>query len=495
MNFRKFLISKPKLATFVLSIVNPEIIEKLAQKSAWKTYKTAVTTDAYSDVIKQKFSGDIPKEIKFKDLPILDKNNYIKKYSHEELSLKGNNPIFFFRSSGYSGKPTYWSQDTTDFDNLVDYARLNLQYVFNIKTQKTLIISMYAMSSWITGQQVLASISKIIPTSSKLTFFTCGMNFVEALDILKTHGHKYEQIIIFTYPLTFNSFVNLAEKEHFDLKSFNIKVVVGAEMISREWFKYFSAKLGYPKKEERFGIYSAYGTADTGVGIGSESVTSLSIKEIIYSKPEIWHELTGQENLPVHLFQYNPIDTFLESIDGEIVVTKLKNIPLVRYNLKDRGQVVKVSNLLSVFSKFGFDIRKIIQEQGVKFLNLPFFSINGRSDATIILNGANIYIDSFQNALNQNSLQKLHTGKFRVEKFENEDMTHGILLSIELREGITVSEEIKKTIRDSVINWLVENDKGYAGAFHKEYESNDTFQVKFVSFEGEITLKHKFIQS
>lgn len=32
MNLKKILISKPKLATFVLSIVNPKIIEMLAQK-------------------------------------------------------------------------------------------------------------------------------------------------------------------------------------------------------------------------------------------------------------------------------------------------------------------------------------------------------------------------------------------------------------------------------------------------------------------------------
>ena len=492
MGLKSLLFKNTKLTSRLLSSVSPDFIERLSAKSALKTFQTALDIPAYEQILKD---HDVdPASIKsiqdFKKLPIIDKSNYIQQFTLQEMS-KESYPYLFYRSSGYSGQPTYWSQSPDDYKQLVEYMDLNFRLIFDIENKSTLVISLFAMSSWITGQQLISGLSQVSSQYDNMTVFPCGMVVDEPLEIIKRYGHLYDQIIIFSYPLTFKELVDTSHQYDIDLADYNIYGVIGAEGVTYRWSKYYSTVLN---KEGEFTdrIISAFGTADTGIGIASEHAASHLIKEFSLKSPTLLQDLTDSDLPPMHFFQYNPLDNYIEEHDGDLIITKNKHLPLVRYNLHDSIKRLPLKHVMDVMGDHGYDLRQFVDERGGILLNLPFFAMYGRSDGTLILNGANIYLNSFKDALHHEDVSHLHTGKFRVTKIEEEDLFHNYKIEIELHSHVDPTEKVKKLIRSRVLDFLLENDKGYKSAYHDRYDDDNIGVIDFVSFEDESTLKHKY---
>mgnify|MGYP000860864432 CR=1 FL=1 len=484
-----------KIQTFLLKSVLKYVpflfLNKISERNAIKCFNKAYEIEAYKKFLKQEGSNitKVRSIDVFRQLPISDKANYINNNNVTDISIN-KNPLSFYRSSGYSGRPTYWSQNASDFKDYVKYKELNLDMVFNISSKKTLIISTFALSSWITGQQVLAGLFNIAEKNTNITVFSCGMIVDEPLDLVCKFGEAYEQIVMFFYPLTFKAFVDKAIQEKIDLRKFNIKIVLGAEGVTYSWVKHYEELLK-TKGDNSFRIFSAFGAADSGIGIAAEQITSLVIKEYCFNDKTLLKELTTSEEMPLHFFQYNPLNQFLEVVDGRLIMTKLKQNPLVRYDLHDRATIISPDKVREVFKNKGIDINKVVNERFGEFLNLPFFAVYGRDDGTIILNGANIYINSFKEALSQPEVFKYHTGKFKVSTVIQKDMFQNYLVEIELRQDVKPTLNLETKMRNAVVEFLLKNDKGYKNAYHAPYQREDICKIKFIAF-SERSLKHKY---
>ncbi|MDQ6985245.1 MAG: hypothetical protein Q9M91_02650 [Candidatus Dojkabacteria bacterium] len=484
------LLKNTKLAKFALSKVPSTFLEKKSRKTAKTLFQKALELPAYKSFLKNKKFNPKINYKDFQSIPITNKKNYIQAYSFQELS-KDINPHLFYRSSGYSGEPTYWTQNKSDHKSFIEYMDFNLRYTFNIEKKKTLFISTFAMSSWITGQQVLAGLSHVASKYSNVTFFACGMTVDEPLDMIKRFGDQYDQIVMFAYPLTFKEFVDKSSNYGIDLKELNLYAIIGAEGVTYKWSKYYSKKLCRSGKEE-YRIISAYGTADTGVGIASEQKPALLLKDLVYENKELRKDITGRDDMPLHFFQYNPVENYLETVNNELIITKDKQIPLIRYNLHDDAEIVPYDKLIKITQDHGLDFKSMLKDIDGDLFHLPLFAIYGRSDDTIILNGANIYINSFKEALHQEGIAHLHTGKFRVKKVDEEDMFQNYHIEVELHEHINSSDELKVLIRETIIKFLLANDKGYKSAYHEPYNRENICSIDFVSFSNEKALKHKY---
>lgn len=474
-----------------LSIVPYKVINWISEINTINGVNKSFAVDSYQKFLKSKnFKlrkiGTIEE---FKTLPLTDKSNYISLNSLGDISLKSN-PLSYYKSSGYSGTPTYWSQNVADFKNFIKYKNLNLDLVFNISETKTLIISTFALSSWITGQQVLAGLFKIAENNPNVTIFSCGMVIDEPLDVIQKFGNNYEQIILFFYPLTFKAFMDKAQEQNIDLKKFNIKIILGAEGVTYQWVKHYERMLK-KDNDNSFRIFSAYGAADSGIGIAAEQVISLVMKDYCFNNNNFLEELTGSSEMPLHFFQYNPLNQYIESIDGHLVFTKLKQNPLIRYNLHDRAVIITPDKVRATFKKFNVNIKEILKSHKSSFLNLPFFVVYGRDDGTIILNGANIYINSFKEALSQPNIISYHTGKFQVDTLIQDDMFQNYKVTVELKKDVVPSNAIKEEFRATIIKFLMEKDKGYANAYHKPYARKDICIVEFLEFNNS-NIKHKY---
>ncbi len=77
------------------------------------------------------------------------------------------------------------------------------------------------------------------------------------------------------------------------------------------------------------------------------------------------------------IFQFNPYDYLIETNDvGELIITinRPQNInPRIRYNIHDRGHVLRMRDVLPVLRRFG--LREVIDE---KVLDLPLLLHYGR---------------------------------------------------------------------------------------------------------------------
>jgi phenylacetate-CoA ligase len=85
-------------------------------------------------------------------------------------------------------------------------------------------------------------------------------------------------------------------------------------------------------------ILSGYGASDLEVGIAVESDLTIAIRKMIIERPEVRHALLGDEQRHPMLFQYNPLDHYVETnADSELIVTITRPLlsPRIRYNIKD----------------------------------------------------------------------------------------------------------------------------------------------------------------
>src|SRR4051812_47956159 len=100
-------------------------LEKGAQKKALRTFHAAAErVPAYNDFLKH---HDINhKKIRsfddFKRLPLVDKDNYLRKYPLEQLMWDGKkfDGDIISVSSGSSGEPYFWLRDQAQHDEAAD---------------------------------------------------------------------------------------------------------------------------------------------------------------------------------------------------------------------------------------------------------------------------------------------------------------------------------------------------------------------------------------
>ncbi len=486
---KRFILKNSVIGIFVFRNIPANVLKNISYFYAKKTFKRALNINAYRDFI-EKVEG-VSKNMLVKDfnkIPIIDKDSYIKKYSIFDRSYPVN-PAFFYRSSGYSGEPIFWSQSKDEILDFFHYVDFNMQSIFQINRKKTLIISLFALSSWVTGQEVLSALNYIALRNKHVTYFASNMDYKEGIEMVEKVGKDFEQIIVMSYPITLKTFVeDLKERtEESILKK--IRIVVGAEGVTYEWCKYIENLLG---KEKSLGhvVYSAFGAADIGIGFGAEQDFSLYLKDRLYENKELRKSLLGSLEMPLHIFQYDPTSVYVENVNGDFVVTIDKQVPLVRYNLHDSIKSFTFEEIKKKMKALGINIKQ--ETRGMNIMKLPFLAVYGRSDDTIILNGANIYVNSFKEALQKEEIVKYHTGKFRVHVVEDEKLFQNFKVEIELRDNIKESPELKVKIREHIVSFLLNHDKGYKDAYHNPYASDRACIIEFVKF-NETSIKHKYV--
>jgi phenylacetate-CoA ligase len=148
-----------------------------------------------------------------------------------------------------------------------------------------------------------------------------------------------------------------------------------------ETFRNETAKLiGHPKSLSR--VISIYGAADAA-SIAFETPYTISLKRRALSEKKLAKALFGDSRAEGGLYQYLPDMLHLESHHGELLITKHMPLPLVRYNIHDRGGVWMPA-------EFGCKNR---------WKTLPLVSVNGRTDVALTFYALNIYPEQIAAAL------------------------------------------------------------------------------------------------
>jgi phenylacetate-CoA ligase len=129
-----------------------------------------------------------------------------------------------------------------------------------------------------------------------------------------------------------------------------------------------------------------------------------------------------------HLFHFAPPDAYLETIDGQLCVTRWQGIPLVRYNLHDSARLISWRALREVaLNAAESPFRVVVEGAGDGLPDL--IAIAGRADRCLILCGTNITEAMLDEAVASCAAAGL-TGRYRAS-IVYEDQRQRLRLELE----------------------------------------------------------------
>ena len=329
-------------------------------------------------------------------LPETDKRSYIDRYSLVERCLDGRIPFrgtTIDESSGSTGTPYNWIRSERERHHAHRMISFFGRYCFG--PEPLVIINGFSMGAWATG------INMSIALNENGVVKSTGPDIGKILSTLRFLGPAYK-FLIAGYPPFVKHLLDEGERDGLDWSEFRIDSLVGGEGMTEELR---DALL------ERFdNVYSGYGATDIEIGMAGESAASVALRRIARARPEVRRALFGDDPRLPMVFQYNPLFHYLEvNAQGEVLCTisRLDVLaPRVRYNVHDGGGLLTYRQADAVLHRFGLDLRTLGLERDTwgprgqlrweSPIKLPFLFINGRSDATISVMGANLYPEDFE---------------------------------------------------------------------------------------------------
>jgi len=172
------------------------------------------------------------------------------------------------------------------------------------------------------------------------------------------------------------------------------------------------------------------GRSGTGTK-GVESVASVARRRLLAGRPKLAQEL-GLGPITPHFFHLTATDAYLETVDGELCVTRWQGIPIVRYNLHDRAVLLAwgpLRHAILTSAPEGLDdveLRGLIQEAE----EMPdLLAISGRTDNAVTIGGTKLTEAMLDEVVACAALSDLLTGSYRAALIFEADRP---ILSIDL---------------------------------------------------------------
>ena len=316
----------------------------------------------------------------FKTLPLTDKTNYILPYTTEARCLGGKfleEGVVIDESSGSTGIPYNWVRSHKEREIVKNLIAVYLRYCYG--NEKFVILNTFSMGAWATGFNMALAAQALGVVKST------GPDVDKILRTLTFFGNKYSYILN-GYPPFIKYLFDEGEKRNFKWNDFKIHVLVGGEGMSEGLRDYL---LRYAKT-----VFSGYGASDLEIGMGGENPLTVMIRKLCLKDQSLRKTLFGDDQRLPMIFQFNPLDHFVEIIDKEIVVTISKPwtlSPRIRYNIKDEGGMMTFDGMKERLAKHNIDITELERICKYPRWYLPFLYIYGRKDSTVSVMGSNIY--------------------------------------------------------------------------------------------------------
>jgi len=422
---------------------------------------------AYQDFLKQR---DInPRRIRtigdFRQLPTVDKDNYLRHYPREALCWDGkfsSERWVVSTTSGSTGEPFYFPRTDLQDEQYALTAELYLRENFQIHKKKTLYIDAFAMGAWIGGLFTYEAIHRVAQKGYALSIITPGINKAEVISSVRQLGSDFDQVIIGCYPPVMRDIIDLGIEEGLDWKKYNLGIVFSAEGFSEEFRDYIAnhGKLA--------NIYTSslnhYGTVDLGT-MSHETPTAILVRRQAVKDKKLFGAIFGDVANQPTLTQYLPELFYFEAIDNQVICSSYSGLPLVRYDLKDHGGVASLDKIGQAYEVTGKDLSAELNGAAIadKLWNLPFVYVYERSDFSVSLVGANIYPEEIHRALLAEPLPQYLTGKFTMTVTYDHKLEPKLLIHVELKRGAgKASQTLSKQVQKSIVDTLLRDNSEYA---------------------------------
>lgn len=446
----------------------------LSQRMALDLFhEVAEKVPAYKDFLKR---NKIKKELvkTFADLqnvPFTDKQNYINYYPVEKLVWPKTNisPSIISSSSGSTGEPNYW---LTSLDE-VSYGYEIHKFLFNnfleVDRKKTLIIVNFAMGTWIAGiYTFLSTYSYLFNNKNNcVSVATPGLNKDDTLRLLYKMANFYDQILFIGYPTFVKDILDLyIPKSSYKGK---IKFIFAGEPITESWREYIlSMTKSSNHLSDAIGIY---GSAD-GALMGFETPQTITIRKQLAKNLNINKEVFGSSRVPTIATYLSSRVNFMAE-NSELLLTTSRSLPLVRYNLHDKGGIL-TSDMLSPLN-FDTNLKNKIEEN-------PHIYIFGRDIFSVTIYAAFIYPENVKDFVMDKRVVGKITGKYSLKTEFDKNQTNYLDLKIELKPNFKPKNLSISFMQKVFVDVVTKRNSEYNHIVH-EYGKKVYPKIKFVPYE------------
>jgi phenylacetate-CoA ligase len=436
------------------------------EEAVLKYFKEVKQVPAYKLFLKKQI-GKIPniKKIEnFKELPTPSKSNYLRSYPFENLFTKNqfeNIPRVFSATSGSTGEPFYFPRTEAQDRQYQIYAELYLRTNFSIHKKKTLYIDAFPMGPWIGGVFTYEIITRIAREANyPLSIITTGIDTASIISTVEKIGQYYDQVIIGSYGPFAKDVIDSGLHKGMNWEKYNIKFIFSAEAFPESFRDYVGNVVG--SNNIYLDTLNHYGTVDLGT-MSYETPLCILIRRLAEKNDVLYKKLFGDIVKIPTLTQYLPELFYFESVDNNIYCTSESAIPLIRYDLGDRGSVVCFHEMINLFKEFNIDLLKEAKKYKIEksIWELPFVYVFERSDFSVSYYAFQVYPGPIRKILFDETIQKKVTGKFLLESSFSEKQDPRLVVHVELKKNISSSTELVKEVKELIHKQLLKTHSEY----------------------------------
>jgi phenylacetate-CoA ligase len=419
---------------------------------AWRTFERARRkVPAYRHYIESLAPGARVRlkrwDPDFSAIPEIDKDSYIKAYRIEQLCVDGVIPrrgVVADESSGSSGSPTNWVRCKQERDAV----RQILQATFSryIAEKPIFVLNAFSLGAWATGLNVSTSLADVCIIKST------GPDITKIVETMQAFGRDYGYVVM-GYPPFLK---DLVDDPRIDFSEYDVIAGYGGEGLSENMRAYLQRSF----RE----VIGSYGASDLEINMAVETEFTIALRQELARNAALRAELVEERHgvLPM-IFQYNPWGYVIETnAAGEIVVTICRRAnlsPRVRYNIHDRGHVLRMPDVIATLRRHGAD--EVI---GKRLLDFPLLLHYGRSDLSVDYYGATLTPDSVREYLYGDTELAKHVSTYRMISYEDRQTDKQLLFAVELARGVPPERFEEAALETALIGHLCSVNRDFANA-------------------------------
>jgi phenylacetate-CoA ligase len=436
------------------------------EKRALKIFhEMAVRVPAYRDFLRSKKfpSHNVETIDDFKRIPIIDKDNYLRKYPKEMLCWDGefsHGQWVISTTSGSTGQPYYFPRENAQDWQYAIMAELYLRSNFQIHKRSTLYIVAFPMGAWIGGLFTYEALKIVAEHGGyNLSIITPGIHKQEVINAVKQLGKDFDQIIIGAYAPFLKDIIDDGAREGIKWRKYKLGFVFSAEAFTEKFRDYVVKSTG--GKDVLRSSLNHYGTVDLGT-MAHETPESIMIRRRLVEKDQMQLLFPEKDRQPTFA-QFDPGLFYFEEAEHNLLCSGYSGLPLVRYNLKDYGGVLSREKVHRTLKDKGYDVLKEARKAGIQdtLWNLPFVYVYERNDFSVSYYAFLIYPETIRRALQHHKLHKKITGKFSMNVDYSDSGRQQLNVHIELRHGLMPNEKLAEEISEYIQEGLVRESSEY----------------------------------
>ena len=388
-------------------------------------------------------------------LPIIDRKNYLRKYSLEKLTVGGglDKPLVFTSTSGSTGEPFYFHRSfDLDWQTSVIHELFYLQGQYK-KHEPVLVIICFGMGLWIGGLITYEAFHLMQKRGYNVSIITPGINKQEIFKSIRNLGSSYKNIILAGYPPFIKDIIDEGPANNIDWKQYKIRLLFAAEAFTENFRDHIAELVNI--KNPFLDTINIYGTADLGA-MAFETPVSILIRRICVNNQKLFELLFKKIQKTPTLCQYIPSFISFDADGENILVNGNNTMPLIKYSLGDHGGVYSFKEISDLLKNGGLDLHKEAEKAGINkfYYELPFVYVYERDDFSTNIYGLQVYPEPIREALLKKPLSAYLTGKFTLETHFDNKQNQYLLINLEMKKNRNGG--VPQVIRNGIINAIVE---------------------------------------